>query len=92
MNKGGDLFISAYKNADGKVIISVSDTGSGISDEARKHLYEPFFTTKENGTGLGLSITSKMISSIRGDLDYSTSNKNTIFQITLPENGSFGNE
>ncbi|MFO7853507.1 MAG: GAF domain-containing sensor histidine kinase [Bacteroidota bacterium] len=92
MNKGGELLVSVHKKAKGKVVISVSDTGSGISDGVRKHLYEPFFTTKENGTGLGLSITSRMISTIRGDLDYTSNSKKTIFQITLPENGTFGNE
>jgi two-component system, cell cycle sensor histidine kinase and response regulator CckA len=38
--------------------VSVSDTGSGFSDEAKKHLFEPFFSTKEQGSGTGLGLAS----------------------------------
>ena len=39
------------------VVISVADTGAGMSDEAKVHLFEPFFTTKEKHSGLGLATT-----------------------------------
>jgi two-component system, NtrC family, C4-dicarboxylate transport sensor histidine kinase DctB len=40
----------------GRVLISVGDSGAGISEEAARHLFEPFFTTKEQGVGLGLGL------------------------------------
>jgi two-component system C4-dicarboxylate transport sensor histidine kinase DctB len=43
-------------SAEERVFISVKDTGSGIPEEAMKHLFEPFFTTKAQGAGLGLGL------------------------------------
>ena len=45
-----------------KVTIEIADTGTGISPEQAKHLFEPFHTTKgEKGTGLGLYITKQLV-------------------------------
>jgi C4-dicarboxylate-specific signal transduction histidine kinase len=41
---------------DGRVLIRVRDTGTGISEAASPHLFEPFFTTKQAGKGLGLGL------------------------------------
>ncbi len=47
---------------DTRVTIEISDTGTGISPEQTKHLFEPFYTTKgEKGTGLGLYITKQLV-------------------------------
>jgi two-component system, NtrC family, sensor histidine kinase PilS len=42
-------------------ILTVSDSGCGITAESAKHLFEPFWTTKNNGTGLGLAIIYRII-------------------------------
>lgn len=45
----------------GKVMIKVQDNGSGISEEARKSIFIPFFTTKKTGSGIGLSLSRQMM-------------------------------
>ncbi|WP_082856365.1 ATP-binding protein [Marinomonas atlantica] len=53
-----------------KVHIYVRDTGTGLSEDAIKHLFEPFYTSKASGTGLGLglSISHRIMDSMNGDL------------------------
>lgn len=51
-----------------QVVITVSDNGSGITDEVAAHLFEPFWTTKNNGTGLGLAITYRIIEEHGGSI------------------------
>lgn len=48
--------------------ISINDTGTGITEEASKHLFEPFWTSKANGTGLGLAICYRIIEAHGGSL------------------------
>jgi len=68
-------------------IITFSDTGVGIPDEARQMVFEPFFTTKgpEKGTGLGLSIIHDIVRQNGGYLDLeSTPGEGTRFLLYLP--------
>jgi len=65
----GQVRIEASLAPKGGVVISVADTGSGISDEVLARLFEPFFTTKAFGTGLGLAITKKILASLGGSLE-----------------------
>lgn len=55
MPTGGDLVITSYDGAGG-FELEVADSGPGLSDEQKKRLFEPFYTTKQQGTGLGLSV------------------------------------
>jgi signal transduction histidine kinase len=51
---------------DEALVITVQDTGPGISEELRKRVWEPFFTTKQRGTGLGLAIVRKRMEEAGG--------------------------
>ena len=69
------------------VCLSVSDTGSGISDEILEHLFEPFFTTKNpgDGSGLGLSICYGIITQHGGRiLAQSAPGRGSQFRVYLP--------
>lgn len=49
-------------------VITVSDSGCGITEDAATHLFEPFWTTKSDGTGLGLAITYRIIEEHGGSI------------------------
>lgn len=69
MPKGGTLTIKTGRE-NGKFILSVSDTGQGVSRENISKLFEPFFTTKNNGLGLGLATTKRIIEEHGGKIDF----------------------
>ncbi len=86
MQGSGKIDISSAIE-DGSVVITVSDTGAGISKENLKHIFDPFFTTKKTGqgTGLGLSVTYGIIERHNGEIKVdSTVGKGTTFKISLP--------
>jgi signal transduction histidine kinase len=67
MPNGGEVAMSASTEA-GNAIIQVRDQGCGVSQEEMEHLYDPFFTTKENGTGLGLPVAHQIVAQLGGVL------------------------
>jgi signal transduction histidine kinase len=79
---------------DGRAIVSIEDTGPGISDHDMERIFEPFFTTKAMGNGLGLTITKKMVEDLGGKISVSSRRgKGTIFALSFDavdriENGS----
>ena len=79
-----DLIVSADDAPDGMVLVSVRDTGSGLSDEIASHLFEPFHTTKREGMGVGLSISRTIIQSHGGRI-WAEPNRprGTVFHFTL---------
>ncbi len=72
---------------DGNVVVSVSDTGSGIAEEDRARIFEPFYTTKSpgDGTGLGLSISRDIVRGLGGDITFeSERGVGSTFSVSLP--------
>jgi signal transduction histidine kinase len=87
MNDGCRLDITAEREGRDRVVISISDNGCGMPEEALPKIFEPFFTTKERGvgTGLGLAITYGLVKKLHGDMSVkSKANEGTTFTITLP--------
>ena len=69
MPDGGTLTISTREQGD-QLMIGVHDTGTGIPVENRKHIFQPFFTTKQmgKGTGLGLAVVYGIVKMHKGDI------------------------
>jgi CheY-like chemotaxis protein len=86
MPKGGTLRVRTRLGDHRHVVITVADTGMGMSEEVRKRAFDPYFTTKgEEGTGLGLSVSLSIIERHGGDLRVdSHPGEGTTFTITLP--------
>ncbi len=69
------------------LLLSVANTGMPISDETRKHMFRPFFTTKSQGLGLGLATSAKIVRQHHGVVDVQPANDppySTLFTIALP--------
>ncbi|MBI3893313.1 MAG: response regulator [Candidatus Wallbacteria bacterium] len=88
MPQGGEIEITAHTDR-GKVLLSVKDTGIGMSEEVQKRIFDPFFTTKGMaGTGLGLSESYAIVVRHRGQISCkSAESRGTAFTITLPQVG-----
>lgn len=86
MPSGGQLKIQTHKN-DSMVVVDISDTGVGITEESIKRIFDPFYTTKRSakGTGLGLAITYGIIQEHGGRIFVdSVPDRGTHFQVKLP--------
>ncbi len=85
MDRGGEIVV-ATSTYNGRVCLSVSDTGKGIQPEILREIFNPFFTTKKSGTGLGLAVINKIVEDHHGTISVeSTMGEGSKFTITLPQ-------
>ncbi|SHJ94491.1 two-component system sensor histidine kinase NtrB [Desulforamulus aeronauticus] len=86
MPGGGRLTVAAvYKESQGLVEVSFTDTGVGISKENMSRIFLPFFTTRAEGTGLGLPVSYQIVDNHGGKLSVKTeTGKGSTFTVKLP--------
>ncbi len=83
---GGEVRVTTYTEDD-HIVVSVSDTGTGIAPEHLSRIFDPFYTTKPvgDGTGLGLSISFGIVKRHNGTITVKTEvNEGTTFTVKLP--------
>jgi C4-dicarboxylate-specific signal transduction histidine kinase len=90
--KGGEgtreLAITSVSSEDEQLMVSVSDTGSGLPSQHGERIFDAFFTTKRDGTGMGLRISRSIVESHGGRLVAAdNSPRGASFNITLPIKG-----
>ncbi|MBE9553927.1 MAG: PAS domain-containing protein [Proteobacteria bacterium] len=66
------------------LVVTIQDNGPGIPDDLRRHIFDPFVTTKQGGTGLGLPLVAKLIGDHGGVVDLDSRPRRTVFRIMLP--------
>lgn len=83
--KGGTVSIVLEQAEENNVLITIKDTGCGITKERLEKIGEPFYSSKEKGTGLGLTVSFKIVQSHKGTIRFdSQKNQGTSVHITLP--------
>ena len=86
MADGGTLTVAVGPDDEkNEVVLTVSDTGVGLSPEVRRRLFEPYFSTKSSGTGLGLAIVRRAVEAHQGRIEVEgREGGGTTFRIHLP--------
>jgi signal transduction histidine kinase len=84
MNEKGKLIIKG-ENRNNQVLITINDSGRGISEEHLKLLFEPLFTTKAKGIGLGLAVSKTLVETNGGTIEVESEvGKGSTFTLILP--------
>jgi signal transduction histidine kinase/ligand-binding sensor domain-containing protein len=87
----GELLIRTEAGDAGNVLVTVADSGPGLSPTAFEELFEPFYTTKPNGLGLGLSICRSIVEAHGGQLSARANMpRGSIFQFSVPSSPGNG--
>jgi len=82
---GGEIRMSSQET-NGRVVLTVTDNGTGMTPEVKSRLFDPFFTTKgKGGTGMGMAVSFGIIRRHIGSIDVeSEPGRGTTFRISLP--------
>jgi len=80
--------VVTIRKVPGRVEIEVQDSGPGLGEEQRRHIFEAFYTTKPNGTGLGLAVSRQLVTEMGGDLYHANSSEGARFVVVVPAAGS----
>jgi two-component system, sporulation sensor kinase E len=84
MPEGGKLTFSTERRGD-EVLLRISDTGEGISEENLGKIFEPYFTTKDFGSGIGLTLVYKVVKEHKGEISVTSHpGEGTTFSILFP--------
>ena len=84
-DSGGEFIVKSELGSDGRVLISVSDTGIGLPAGKVDEIFSAFFTTKAQGSGMGLAISRSIVESHGGCLWATANNRRgATFHVTLP--------
>jgi signal transduction histidine kinase len=90
-NGSRDLLISTAGDISNGVLVTVRDSGPGLTPESLERLFDPFYTTKPGGMGMGLSICRSIIEAHGGRVwAAATVPRGASLQFTLPAHGSDG--
>jgi signal transduction histidine kinase len=90
MPNGGRLRVRAEKGGD-KLILEISDTGTGIPVELRDKVFQLYFTTKPKGSGIGLAMTYRAVQLHNGTISFkSEADSGTTFRLEFPANVRHG--
>jgi two-component system NtrC family sensor kinase len=87
MEKGGVLTVKTWAH-EGRVLVTVADSGAGIAPENLEKIFDPFFTTKgaKKGTGLGLSVSYGIVREHAGNIEVQSEiGEGTRFELSFPE-------
>ena len=89
MQEGGTLDVQVLCEG-GFVDVIVRDSGSGLDDDVREHLFEPYFTTRSSGTGLGLAIVRRVVEDLGGSvsLENCAEGPGAVAKLHLPESSA----
>ena len=91
---GGKIGIRSWEPKNGFAAVSIEDNGIGMSEETKKHIFDPFFSgRKGTGTGLGLSITYGIVKKLGGSIEVqSKPEEGSTFTVILPKEAKQGTE
>ena len=85
---GGTLTVSSFQRGE-RVVVEVADSGPGIPEHVRAHIFTPFFTTRHDGNGLGLAISARIVVEHGGQIDFACPpGGGTTFSISLPRSAT----